>query len=137
MRWKLIGIGLLLCLALGLTVFCGAQIVRGFQGFQHTHQQANSGDVRTIRPWMTLRYIARVYHVPEAYLEQSLHITDLRVARHAPLTILAARLRVSTDALIQQTQQAILTYRAQHPTPTPPATTHSVIPPPAKGTAPA
>lgn len=130
MRWKQIGIGVLLCLALGFTVFCGAQIVRGFQGIQQAHHRANSGDVSTIRPWMTLHYISRVYHVPQAYLEQSLRITDPQVARRAPLSVLAARLHVSTDTLIQQTQQAILTYRAQHPTPASSATPHSAIPPP-------
>jgi hypothetical protein len=135
MRAKLVGLGLLLCLALGLTIFCGVRIVQGVQGFQQTRQQANSGDVRTIRPWMTLRYVSHVYHTPESYLLQSLHISDATSARHVTLAALATRLHMPESALIQQTRQAILTYRTQHPTPSPSATPHSAIPPPEERTA--
>lgn len=130
MRVKLIGLGMLLCIALALTVFCGIQIVRAVGGLQTTRTQASSGDVRTVRPWMTLHYISRVYHVPESFLLQSLNITDPSSARRTTLSTLAARLGVSPATLIQETQTAILDYRAEHPSPS--ATPHSAIPPPAR-----
>ena len=75
-RLKLIGTSVLLCLALGLTVFCAVQTVQAIQSFEKNHNLALSGDVSTIRPWMTLHYISQFYHVPESYLYESLHITD-------------------------------------------------------------
>jgi len=116
-RAKRIGLGLLVCLALGLTLFFAVRTVQAVQHFQQTHQQVVSGDVRSIRPWMTIPYIARVYRVPESYLLQSLRITDPGSVRHVTLTTLAGRLGLTPDALIYKIQAAILTYRQSHPTP--------------------
>ena len=132
-RWRRIGFGLLLCLALGLTIFSAAQVVRAVGSLQQSRRLAQSGDVRTIRPWMTLHYIARVYHVPESYLLQSLDISNAQSVRHVTLYALAPRLHLSTAALIQKIQAAILTYRQQHPATPTPGAAHSVIPPPVWG----
>jgi hypothetical protein len=113
-RLKLIGIGVLLCLALGLTVFCAVQTVQAIQSFEKNHNLALSGDVSTIRSWMTVHYISQFYHVPEMYLDESLHITDAQSVRHVSLQVLANRIKRPVNSLIHDIQQAILNYRKQH-----------------------
>lgn len=134
-RMKQISMGVLLCLALGLTLFCAVSLAHAVGRFNQERTLSLSGDVRTIRPWMTIPYIAKVYHVPESYLLDTLHISDSRSVRHVTLVTLSSRLNVSTDALIRQIQTAILTYRDQHP-PQPPAPTPQGGLPPTVGRAP-
>jgi hypothetical protein len=128
-RLRLIGIGILLCLALGLTIFCAVQAVQGVQRLQQSRQMAHSGDVRGIRPWMTIPYVSRVYHVPESYLLEGLHISDPSSVRHVTLHSLAECLHRTPDALIFQIQTAIQAYRKQHPAQRQPGRGHSIIPP--------
>ena len=113
-RIKLIGTGILLCLALGATIFCALQTVQAIQRFEESRNLATSGDVSTIGDWMTLPYIARVYHVPENYLDQWLHIRDRQSTRHTTLHALADRYNRPVDSLIHDIQRAIVTYRKQH-----------------------
>lgn len=110
-RVKLALTALLLALALALTVFCAIQTVQAFQRFQQEHQLVVNRDVRAIRPWMTVPYIAHFYHVPESYLDQSLHITGDRTTHLLPLRDLAPRVKRPLDGLIQDIQHAILNYR--------------------------
>ena len=110
-RLKLVITAILLCLALALTVFCAVQTVQAFQRFQQEHQLVMTEDVRAIRPWMTVPYIAHFYHVPESYLDQSLHITGDRPAHVLPLRDLAFRVKRPLDTLILDIQRAILNYR--------------------------
>jgi len=112
-RLKLIGTGILLCLALGLTVFCAIQTVQAIQRFEQDRKLAISGDVSTISSWMTVPYIARFYHVPESYLDESLHITNGQSVRHDTLRVLADRVKRPVNSLIHDIQQAILNYRNQ------------------------
>ncbi len=119
-RMKQIGVGILACLALAITIIFAARTVQAVQHFQYSRQLALSGDVRGIRSWMTIPYIAKVYHVPESYLLQTLHIADPNTVRHVTLQTLAGRLHTTSDTLIYEIQTAILTYRKLHPTPTPP-----------------
>ena len=112
-RVKLIVTGILLCLALALTVFCAVQTVQAFHRFQQAQQLAVRGDVRAIRPWMSVTYIAHFYHVPESYLDQSLHIPNDRTMPRLPLRELASRVKRPLDSLIHDIQHAILNYRKQ------------------------
>jgi hypothetical protein len=64
---------------------------------------------------MTIPYISRVYHVPESYLYEWLHITDPRPVSHTSLRFLAGRYNLPVDGLISDVQNAIRTYRNQHP----------------------
>lgn len=114
-RAKFIIIGSLLLLALGSTIFAAESTVQAYRSFVQQHTLARAGDVRTIRPWMTIPYIARVYHVPETYLYHTLHIVDTHPPRHATLHALAMRTHHPVDNLISTIQTAILTYRKQHP----------------------
>ena len=116
-RVKQIGVAILTCLALAITIVFAVQTVRAVQHFQYSRQLALSGDVRGIRSWMTIPYIAKVYQVPESYLLQSLHITDPHSVRHVTLQTLAGRLHTTSADLIHEIQTAILTYRKAHPTP--------------------
>ena len=110
-RLKLVSTAILLCLALGLTAFCAVQTVQAFQRFQQDHKLAVTGDVSTIRSWMTVPFIAHFYKVPESYLDQSLHITNDRAVHHLPLRELANRVKRPLDSLIHDIQHAILNYR--------------------------
>jgi hypothetical protein len=136
LRLRLIGIGALLCLALGLTVFFAVRTVQAVHLLEQSRQAALSGDVHTIRTWMTIPYISRVYHVPEPYLLQALGISDPASVRHVTLRTLAPRLHRTPDALIQQIQAAILTYRQEHPYQPQPGSRYSTRPPPVGRAAP-
>jgi hypothetical protein len=115
LRVKVILIGVLLLLALATTAIAANATFQAVQRFQQQKALAAAGDVRTIRPWMTIPYIARFYHVPEVYLYRSLHIYDARPPRHATLRALAIRFNRPVDEMIHQIQIAILNYRKQHP----------------------
>ena len=110
-RVKLAITAILLCLALALTVFFAMQTVQAFQRFQQEHRLMVAGDVSGIRPWMTVPYIARIYHVPDSYLDQSLHITGDKTVHRLPLRDLAPRIKRPLNSLIQDIQRAILNYR--------------------------
>ncbi|HKV56926.1 MAG TPA: hypothetical protein VJO32_01545 [Ktedonobacteraceae bacterium] len=113
-RLKLAGTGILLCIALGLTIFCAVQTVQAIQRFQQDHKLAVSGDVSTIRSWMTVPFIAHFYNVPESYLEESLHIPPGEPTRHYPLHALADHYKRPLNGLIRDIQHAILNYRKRH-----------------------
>jgi len=104
-----------LCLALGATVFAAIKTFQDFQALQQQNAYAANADVRSISPWMTIPYIAHFYHVPETYLYQSLRISGTQLPRHTPLHVLAARYNRSVNSLIYTVENAIQTYRKQHP----------------------
>lgn len=91
------------------------QTVKAIQRFEQTRILTAEGDVSTIRPWMTIRYVARVYHVPEGYLYESLHIVYPPPIYRTSLRSLAVRYNRSLDGLISDLQTAIKSYRKQHP----------------------
>jgi hypothetical protein len=115
LRVKVILIGVLLLLALATTAFAANATFQAVQRFQQQKALVAAGDVRTIRPWMTIPFIARFYHVPEVYLYRSLHIYDARPPHHATVRALAIRFNRPVDEVIYQIQTAILNYRKQHP----------------------
>lgn len=96
--------------------FAVMNTVQAFHSLQQQHALAKSGDVRTIRPWMTIPYIAHTYHVPEKYLYQTLHLDPNSPPRHATLHALASHYQKPVDSLIYDVQHAIVTYRRAHTT---------------------
>jgi hypothetical protein len=114
-RSRLFVNSILLCLALGATIFCAFQTVRAIQRFQQARSLAAQGDVSTIQPWMTIHYVSREYAVPERYLTEHLNITYSRPVSHIPLRSLAVRYNRSLDGLIRDLQTAIKAYRRQNP----------------------
>ena len=114
-RSRLLVTSILLCLALGATIFCAYQTIRAIQRFQLARSLAYQGDVNAIQPWMTIHYISHAYAVPEGYLTGSLNITDTRSIAHVPLRTLAVRYNRSVDGIIRDLQIAIKAYRKQNP----------------------
>ncbi len=115
LRIKVILISILLLLALVTTAIAANATYQAVQHFQQQKALAAAGDVRTIRPWMTIPYIAHFYHVPERYLYHSLGIYEAQPPHHATLRVLSTRLNRPVEQLIHQIQTAILNYRKQHP----------------------
>jgi hypothetical protein len=111
LQQKFILTGILLVVASCCTAITADASVRAVQSFQQQNTLTHSGDIRTVRPWMTIPYIAHTYHVPEGYLYNTLHITDKRSAQHTTIQALAIRSRRTPDDLIHQIQKAIQTYR--------------------------
>jgi hypothetical protein len=114
-RVKFVIVGVLLLLALGVMVIAAVATVQAIQGFQQQNSLVKADDVRTVRDWMTIPYIARMYHVPENYLYQWLHITDAQKPVHATLRLLATHYHRTVNSMIQSVQAAIRAYRMQHP----------------------
>ncbi len=114
-RVKLVLVGVLLLLAIGITIIATLATIQAFQGFRQQSSMLHAGDVRSVSDWMTIPYIARTYHVPEDYLFQWLHITDRQKPVHATLRSLAIRYHRTVNSVIQSVQAAIQAYRAQHP----------------------
>ncbi|HEY7414664.1 MAG TPA: hypothetical protein VH593_05695 [Ktedonobacteraceae bacterium] len=102
------------CLALGGT---GLAFVASYRAYQLLHWYVllvQARDVSTIRPWMTLHYIAHVYQVPEGYLVAWLDSKHMPATQHATLQMLADDLHQPVNQLIHSIQSAILAYRQQH-----------------------
>jgi hypothetical protein len=113
-RSRLFVTSILLCFALGVTIFCAVQTFWAIQRFQQARILAAQRDVSTIQPWMTIHYISRVYAVPESYLIVHLNFTDSRLVSRVPLRSLASRYNRSVDGLIRDIQITIKTYRKQN-----------------------
>jgi hypothetical protein len=115
MRVKFVILGVLLCVSLGATIFAAVSTFRAIQQFRQERALAQSGNVSTVRPWMTIHFIAQTYHVPEDYLYQSLRITNPQPVNHATLRVIAAHYNKPVNDVIHNVQTAILNYRKQHP----------------------
>src|SRR5689334_4049804 len=62
---------------LAIAAFFGIRSVRSFRELQYIQQQGldrGTAGVDAIRPWMTIRFIAVAYAVPEEYLYSALQI---------------------------------------------------------------
>lgn len=115
----------LLILTLGIAILSVSMTIGEIHHFQQQHTLATHKDVRAIRPWMTLTYISRFYHVPEPYLVDALHLTNKREADRLPIQILAQHNSRSVTEVTDALQVAIVTYHNQHPpSPTPTSGTH-------------
>ncbi len=117
LKLKMLGLVLLLCLAVSTTVYAASSTYHAVQHLQQQSALVKAGDVRSIRPWMTIPYVARLYHVPATYLYRTLHIAATPSVEHLTLHALALRTRRPVDDLIRTLQQAIETYRQRHPAP--------------------
>lgn len=114
---RIIVIVLLLVLAIGGTVFAAASTVQAFYMFQQERAMTRAGDVQTIRSWMTVPYIAHVYHMPENDLYHALSGAGLKAQSRTTLHALALRTHRPVNQIIHEVQQVILTYRQEHPQP--------------------
>ncbi|MDQ2907663.1 MAG: hypothetical protein ABI456_01670 [Ktedonobacteraceae bacterium] len=117
LRIKLVLVGVLLFLALGTTAIAAGATYQAFQRLQQQNALAKVGDVQTIRPWMTIPYIAHMYHVPERYLYTALHLpaNSSSTLHHTTLHVLSSTYKRPVNDLIRDIQNAIKAYRKQHP----------------------
>ena len=114
---------LLLLVGLVVMVRYGQRTLRSYREFEYAREQGlldGSASVEAIRPWMTVRYIAVAYAVPEEYIYDQLGIpyTDRPGPRGDSIFDLARRLvpdkdpRESDDQIMAQLRAIILTYQA-------------------------
>ena len=106
---------LLLILALGIVFLAVANTWQAVNDFQHERDATKVGDVTTVRPWMTIHVLSRVYHVPEDYLASSLQVPQADTLHHATLYEIAAHKHQPVDRLIRTVKNIILLYRKEHP----------------------
>jgi hypothetical protein len=127
----------LLLLVLGFLAFSAVNTIQAARSFQQQYSAVKTGDVKAIRPWMTIHAVSHIYHVPEDYLYRSLNIGNPLSLRHLTLYDIAKRKHQSVDQIIRSIQHAILAYRKTPPhylTPTPTPTQHTHMKPaPAPG----
>jgi hypothetical protein len=77
LRWHLILPVGLIVLGGALTVFFGVRAARSFQELQYIREQGldrGTATVDAIRAWMSIRFVAITYAVPEEYLHTALEI---------------------------------------------------------------
>lgn len=113
---------LLLFIMLGTLAFAAANTFLAVESFQQQQHAAKAGDVSAIRPWMTLRVVSHICHVPEDYLYTTLNVQDAGVLHRATLYEIANHKKQPVDQVVHTVQHAILNYRKEHPsvaTPTP------------------
>jgi hypothetical protein len=113
-RAKLGVLCVLLLLALGFTIVKVVDTFRAVRNLQMQNSGVRSGDVNTIRPWMTTHAISLIYRVPEDYVNSSLDVTSTPVHHHETLYEIASRKRQPVDRVIHTVQRAILIYRKGH-----------------------
>lgn len=123
-RIKLGIISALLLLVLAFSVFAMVNTVAAVRALQLRNHDVRMGNVSTIRAWMTIPAISRIYHVPEGYMYRSLDITRPAPYHHVTIYELANRKQKPVNQVIYSVQHAILQYRKQHPS--------IALPPPAK-----
>jgi hypothetical protein len=114
-RIKLGILSALLLLVLVCSVFAMANTFKAVRALQLRNHDVKVGNVTTIRAWMTVPAISRIYHVPEDYVYRSLEITSPATYHHVTLYEIAHRKRQPVDHVIRILQHAILIYRKQHP----------------------
>lgn len=115
-RIKLGLLSLLMLLMLGIVCFTAVGTYQAVRSFQQQSNALKTGDVSTIRAWMTIHVIARIYRVPEDYLSYTLAVSNPEQLRHFTLNQLASNKRQPVNKLIQTLQRAILDYRKAHHT---------------------
>ncbi len=105
----------LLALALGLTLLTAQASVQAVSTWQQQQTVVAADDPSSVGSWMTLPYIAQVYHVPENDLSHALHLQGVRQDQQTPLSGLALGSHRSVKALMIEVQVTIQIYRNFHP----------------------
>src|SRR5437016_6779541 len=109
---------------MGFTIVKVVDTFGAMRNLQVQYSDARSGDVSTVRPWMTTHAISLIYRVPEDYVNSSLDVTSTPVHLHETLYEIASHKRQPVDRVIHTVQRAILTYRKGHRRISMPTRTH-------------
>lgn len=114
----------MLLMAAGIALLVGAV----WHARQYMHgppprpaQRTSARDLDRVAEWMTLRYVARAYNVPEPVLLRALQVGPLQARGHTLGDIASSR-GEQTQTLLAEVRGAIRSYRAENPnrpTPTP------------------
>jgi hypothetical protein len=115
-RLKLGLLGLLLLIMLGFVCLTAVSTCEAVRNFQQRNNAVEAGDVNTVRAWMTIHMVARIYQVPEDYLSRTLAVGNPEQIRHFTLNQIASAKKQPVSKLIQTVQHAILNYRKTHHT---------------------
>lgn len=113
-RVKLTVLSVLLLLALAISTFAIANTFQAVRNLQLRNHDVKVGNVSTIRAWMTVPTVSRIYHVPENYVYHSLKISSPTSYHHVTLYEIANRKKQPVDQVIHTLEYAILSYRRQH-----------------------
>lgn len=112
---------LLVIVGLSLVVHFGIRSYHSFREMQYIHKQGldvGMADVEAIRPWMTVRFIAVAYAVPQEYIFAELNIPFEQRNSQETLHDLNQKYNFGPPAdnheppIIDRVRQAILQYRA-------------------------
>jgi hypothetical protein len=103
---------LLLLLFLLVLIVTGLFAVRAVRRAAYWHEHRDE----SIRPWMSVRYVARSYRVPPPMLYRSIGAAPIPRDRR-PLREIAREQNRSVDILISELQQAIVDFRKSHSPP--------------------
>src|SRR5215467_3465358 len=106
-RIKLGTLSALLLLVLAFSVFAMANTFRAVRALQLRNHDVRMGNVSTIRAWMTIPTISRIYHVPEDYVYRSLDITSPAPYHHVTIYEVANRKQKPVNQVIYSLQYAI------------------------------
>jgi hypothetical protein len=104
-------------LLLGGTGLYAAQLVQ--RASQHARPPRTT-DVAAIEDWMTVRYVARSYGVPEQVLIDTLKITPEQ-ARRQSLAAIAREQRRPPEQELAQVRSVVAQYQTAHPNAAPPS----------------
>ncbi|MCB0061186.1 MAG: hypothetical protein KDE19_03690, partial [Caldilineaceae bacterium] len=125
----------ILLIGLWLVVFYGTRTLRAYREIGYAREQGlldGTASVDAIQPWMTIRYIAVAYAVPEEYIYAKLNIPFDRRSAREPLGRLGRQRasegpppaaesgdqgvppdpQAARDALLVEMREIILAYRA-------------------------
>lgn len=100
--------GLLLALFVVVTVLTAVFALRTYHSLLllRSAYAVGAPEVSSIRPWMTLRYMAETYHVPEAALMSHLDLPE-QTDPNASMRSLAERERQSPFEYVRRVQRAV------------------------------
>jgi hypothetical protein len=106
-------------IGVAIAAFFGARSISSFRQLQYIRQQGldrGTASVDAIRPWMTIRFVAVAYAVPEEYLYSALNIPFDERNANASLGELNRRLQLQPTAgglpVVDAVRRAITDYRA-------------------------
>jgi hypothetical protein len=111
----------LVLVGLGLVIFFGLRSYRSFQAMQYIRDEGldtGTADVDAIRGWMTIRFVAVAYGVPQEYIFAELDIPFDRRNSNDTLGHLNQEYDFGRPAergeppILDKVQEAILAYRA-------------------------
>ncbi len=119
--WRRAALIALIVIGVGMTIFFGVRAVRSFRDLQYIREQGldrGTASVEAIRGWMTIRFIAVAYAVPEEYLYSELAIPFDRRNANRSLGKLNSDYQLGNSPkgnyplIIDHAQAAITAYRA-------------------------